>query len=155
MDKKQIKLEIQHIFDSGANEIRIFNMIERLLKGRSEETTYCLPTKEVQQKLFNYFSNEHDLLLLESDFHDIESILNEPNEQKEWYCWTEDSKNQRCKTQCDVCKNDPLNIKKEWIQEMKEKEEQPEEKECDNPHCQNGTVAVIFGEPLRCSICDK
>ena len=26
---------------------------------------------------------------------------------------------------------------------------------CDNPHCQNGTVEVIYGEPLRCSSCDK
>jgi len=27
--------------------------------------------------------------------------------------------------------------------------------ECDNPHCQDGTVEVIYGEPLRCSNCDK
>ena len=26
---------------------------------------------------------------------------------------------------------------------------------CDNPHCQDGTVEVIYGEPLRCSNCDK
>lgn len=26
--------------------------------------------------------------------------------------------------------------------------------ECDNPHCQNGTVEVIHGEPLRCSNCE-
>jgi hypothetical protein len=26
---------------------------------------------------------------------------------------------------------------------------------CDNPHCKNGNVEVIYGEPLRCSICDE
>ena len=26
---------------------------------------------------------------------------------------------------------------------------------CENPHCQNGTVEVIYGEPIRCSVCDK
>ena len=26
---------------------------------------------------------------------------------------------------------------------------------CNNPHCQDGTVEVIYGEPLRCSNCDK
>ena len=26
---------------------------------------------------------------------------------------------------------------------------------CDNPHCQDGTAEVIYGEPIRCSNCDK
>ena len=26
---------------------------------------------------------------------------------------------------------------------------------CDNPHCQDGTVEVLYGEPLRYSNCDK
>ena len=26
---------------------------------------------------------------------------------------------------------------------------------CDNPHCQDGTVEVIYGETLRCSKCEK
>ena len=32
---------------------------------------------------------------------------------------------------------------------------QQSEQLCDNPHCQDGTVEVIYGEPLRCSNCDK
>ena len=27
--------------------------------------------------------------------------------------------------------------------------------DCDNHHCQNGIVEVIYGEPLRCSVCDN
>ena len=26
---------------------------------------------------------------------------------------------------------------------------------CDNPHCIDGNVEVIYGEPLRCSKCDQ
>ena len=29
------------------------------------------------------------------------------------------------------------------------------EQSCDNHHCQEGIVEVIYGEPLRCSNCDK
>jgi len=32
---------------------------------------------------------------------------------------------------------------------------QQSEQLCNNPHCQDGTVEVIYGEPLRCSNCDK
>ena len=34
-------------------------------------------------------------------------------------------------------------------------DEQSETTVCDNPHCINGTVEVIYGEPIRCSICDE
>jgi len=30
-EEKQLKLEIEHIFDSGANEIRVFNMFKIFL----------------------------------------------------------------------------------------------------------------------------
>ena len=29
---------------------------------------------------------------------------------KSFYCWTDDCKNERCKKQCNDCKNDPLNV---------------------------------------------
>ncbi len=29
---------------------------------------------------------------------------------KPFYCWTDDCKNERCKEQCNDCKNDPLNV---------------------------------------------
>ena len=34
IEKEQLKLEIQHIFDSGANEIRIFEMVKSFIESR-------------------------------------------------------------------------------------------------------------------------
>lgn len=34
-DKEQLKLEIDHIFESGANEIRIFRMVVNFIDSRS------------------------------------------------------------------------------------------------------------------------
>jgi hypothetical protein len=34
-DKEQLKLEIDHIFESGANEIRIFEMVVNFIDTRS------------------------------------------------------------------------------------------------------------------------
>ena len=33
-DQVQLKLEIKHIFDSGANETRIFNMVKAFIENR-------------------------------------------------------------------------------------------------------------------------
>lgn len=33
-DKEQLWIEIEHIFDSGANEIRVFNMVEAFIEKR-------------------------------------------------------------------------------------------------------------------------
>ena len=42
-EKTDLKIEIQHIFDSGANEIRIFNMVEALINKRNKaiDFTHC------------------------------------------------------------------------------------------------------------------
>tara|TARA_R110000787_G_scaffold154134_2_gene267934 strand:- start:1034 stop:1174 length:141 start_codon:yes stop_codon:yes gene_type:complete len=42
-EKTDLKVEIQHIFDSGANEIRIFNMVQTLIDRRDEaiDFTHC------------------------------------------------------------------------------------------------------------------
>ena len=34
IEKEQLRVEIQHIFDSGANEIRIFEMVKRFIESR-------------------------------------------------------------------------------------------------------------------------
>jgi len=34
-DKEQLKLEIDHIFESGANELRIFEMVINFIDGRN------------------------------------------------------------------------------------------------------------------------
>lgn len=36
--EKQLKLEIAHIFDSGANEIRIFNMVKQFMEAAPNES---------------------------------------------------------------------------------------------------------------------
>jgi hypothetical protein len=33
-DKEQLWIEIEHIFDSGANEMRVFNMVEAFIEKR-------------------------------------------------------------------------------------------------------------------------
>jgi hypothetical protein len=35
IEKEQLKMEIQHIFDSGANEIRIFEMVKSFIESRN------------------------------------------------------------------------------------------------------------------------
>tara|TARA_R110000822_G_scaffold216485_2_gene351164 strand:+ start:350 stop:601 length:252 start_codon:yes stop_codon:yes gene_type:complete len=35
IEKEQLKIEIQHIFDSGANEIRIFEMAKSFIESRN------------------------------------------------------------------------------------------------------------------------
>ena len=35
IEKEQLRVEIQHIFDSGANEIRIFEMVESFIESRN------------------------------------------------------------------------------------------------------------------------
>ena len=33
-DEKQLWMEIEHIFDSGANELRVFNMVKAFIEKR-------------------------------------------------------------------------------------------------------------------------
>ena len=48
-DRKQLKLEIDHIFESGANEIRIFKMVENFIDSRNavNNMTISLTEKEL------------------------------------------------------------------------------------------------------------
>ena len=41
---------------------------------------------EKKQELFNYFQQEHDVLLMECDFNEIEKILGRKLRQSYWYC---------------------------------------------------------------------
>lgn len=45
IDEDQLKLEISHIFESGANEMRILNMVKLFVERRG-----VLPSFEPQQK---------------------------------------------------------------------------------------------------------
>ena len=46
-ESKDLKMEIQHIFDSGANEMRIFNMIEMFLDRRDKAINYTRCSSDV------------------------------------------------------------------------------------------------------------
>ncbi len=35
VEKEQLRVEIKHIFDSGANEIRVFEMVKSFIESRS------------------------------------------------------------------------------------------------------------------------
>lgn len=35
VEKEQLRVEIKHIFDSGANEIRIFEMVKSFIESRN------------------------------------------------------------------------------------------------------------------------
>lgn len=40
MKKEEIKIEVSHIFDSGANEIKVTEMLERLVKQAEKEVRH-------------------------------------------------------------------------------------------------------------------
>jgi len=39
IEKEQLRMEIKHIFDSGANEIRIFEMVKSFIESRGVANT--------------------------------------------------------------------------------------------------------------------
>jgi hypothetical protein len=42
IDEEQLKLEIAHIFESGANEIRILEMVKSFIDVRNKKSDYYL-----------------------------------------------------------------------------------------------------------------
>jgi len=53
-DKDQLELEVQHIFDSGANEMRIMEMVERFVDNRyiSKEFVGMIQVEEEIEVVF-------------------------------------------------------------------------------------------------------
>ena len=49
-ESKDLRIEIAHIFDSGANEMRIFNMIEMFLDRRDKAINYTHCCTELKDK---------------------------------------------------------------------------------------------------------
>lgn len=55
LQEKQLKQEIQHIFDSGANEIRVFEMVKNFINNRQGElNTLPIPVVVCSTWLFFY-----------------------------------------------------------------------------------------------------
>jgi hypothetical protein len=62
VEKEQLRMEIQHIFDSGANEIRIFEMVKSFIESRNginklpiHDVSYC--AEQTKNFLTNKFCN--------------------------------------------------------------------------------------------------
>ena len=74
-ESKDLKMEIHHIFDSGANEMRIFNMIEMFLDRRDKAINYTHSCEELKDKeetafdlwLKNFKHAERDLYWYNKD----------------------------------------------------------------------------------------
>lgn len=54
-DEKQLWLEIKYIFDSGANELRVFNMVKTFIEGRYQ----ALHIHDVSNRKFNLDELRH------------------------------------------------------------------------------------------------
>ena len=52
-DTKELKLEIDHIFESGANEIRIFQMVKNFIDSRNAVNNMKITLTE--QELYDLF----------------------------------------------------------------------------------------------------
>jgi len=57
IDDEQLIVEIQHIFDSGANEIRIFEMVKSFIESRSGINK--LPIHDVSGSFIQELAKEH------------------------------------------------------------------------------------------------
>ncbi len=55
-DTKELKLEIDHIFESGANEIRILQMVKNFIDSRNAETNVSkITTKYTEEDMLKAF----------------------------------------------------------------------------------------------------
>jgi hypothetical protein len=64
-DKEQLNIEISHIFESGANHLRIFEMVENFIDKRYKAINYthsCESDSELLHKLLQYLSDEDELI---------------------------------------------------------------------------------------------
>lgn len=60
VEKEQLRMEIQHIFDSGANEIRIFEMVKSFIESRNGINKLTL--YDVRLSLIAYEEAKHKFL---------------------------------------------------------------------------------------------
>lgn len=56
-DKEQLNIEISHIFESGANHLRIFEMVENFIDTRYKAINYSRCCKSDSEQFFLQQSN--------------------------------------------------------------------------------------------------
>tara|TARA_B110000914_G_C15170086_1_gene312414 strand:+ start:241 stop:543 length:303 start_codon:yes stop_codon:yes gene_type:complete len=78
VEQEQLKVEIQHIFDSGANEVRIFEMVKSFIEHYN--VTSGLPIQDVSFSLLEQITanaitgimaNPNAMPTTTQNFHDI------------------------------------------------------------------------------------
>jgi hypothetical protein len=74
IEKEQLKMEIQHIFDSGANEIRIFEMVKSFIESRNGVNNLTIPV--VSNFVIQEIERRRDLILSEPDGIVREQMIN-------------------------------------------------------------------------------
>jgi predicted RNA-binding protein with EMAP domain len=90
-DKEQLKAEIDHIFESGANELRIYEMVEKFINKsyslslRGEEKAEILrKLNSIKLCLMAHPDNEEDSEFADriSDVEEIENALSKEGEEE-------------------------------------------------------------------------
>ena len=74
-DKEQLNIEISHIFESGANHLRIFEMVENFIDKRYKAINYTHCCTELNHD----FSIGDDAWLVEKKIVEINDFCASPN----------------------------------------------------------------------------
>ena len=62
-DEKQLWIEIEHIFDSGANELRVFNMVKSFIEKRYQAFHIATSWVAASEKLPSVEQNGNKVLI--------------------------------------------------------------------------------------------
>ena len=78
-DKEQLNIEISHIFESGANHLRIFEMVENFIDKRYKAINYTHCCKSVKDKYTHTFEVDLNSEKRKEQYNkQIEQIHNAP-----------------------------------------------------------------------------
>ena len=59
---EQLELEVQHIFDSGANEVRVYNMIQAFIEKRGKALFIPIVVNCKHENYTPYYGKEGELM---------------------------------------------------------------------------------------------
>lgn len=68
-DKEQLNIEISHIFESGANHLRIFEMVENFIDKRYKAINYTRCCESDSEQLFCECPNNFDIYQETKTYH--------------------------------------------------------------------------------------
>lgn len=86
IEKEQLRMEIQHIFDSGANEVRIFEMVKSFIDNRNGVNK--LPIHDVIGNVSSHIHYDLSLkamqLMVDKEELSVEEFRELPEIKKLW-----------------------------------------------------------------------